>query len=166
MPLEEEVQRLGELLDVEDLVPFVATTGLAEISDDAKNAFAAALARHLDPPPSGRLLARLPLIVTDANRDDLVSVMLTNLRSPDPNARRASLGGLNDLGYERVTDLALASLRDDVDAVVAAATQILVGDADDPRVRGMLSDLYAAHRDEPEFHLTRSLLEAHGIGEA
>ena len=165
MTLEEAVQQLAELLDTDDLVPYQATTGLAEIGDDAKNALAAQLARRLDPPPSGRLLARLPLILTDANRDDIVSTLMTNLRSPDANARRASLVGLNELGYEQATDLALASLRDGADPVVATAAQILVQHADDPRVRGVLGDLVAAHRDDPDFHLTRSLLEAHGIEE-
>ena len=165
MTLEDDVQQLTELLDADDLVPYQATTGLAETSDDAKNALAAQLARRLDPPPSARLLARLPLIVTDENRDDLVSTLLTNLRSPDANARRASLGGLDALGYERATDLALASLRDDADPVVATAAQILVQHADDPRVQGVLRDLVVAHRDDPDFHLTRSLLEAHGFGE-
>jgi len=165
MTLEEDIQHLSELLDADDLVPYQATTGLAEIGDDAKNALAEQLARRLDPAPSGRLLARLPLIVTDENRDDLVSTLLMNLRSPDANARRASLVGLDALGYERTTDLALASLRDGADHVVATAAQILVQHADDPRVQGVLGDLIAAHRDDPDFHLTRSLLEAHGFGE-
>jgi hypothetical protein len=165
MTLEDEVTRIGELLETEDLVPYTATTAFAELSDEAKDEYVARLARRLEPPPAGRVLARLPFVVTGANRDDMTAIFLANLRSPDPTARRASLAGLDAVEYPNVTDFALASLRDDDDQVVAAAAQVLIERVDQPRVRGMLADLPPAHRDDPEFHVTRSLLEAHGIGE-
>jgi hypothetical protein len=162
---EQEVNELLELLTVEDLVPHLAITGFEHFTDEAKNEVVNRLASRLEPPPSGHLLARLQLILTEDNRQQVVTAYLANLRSPEPGARQASLRGLAELRYPGVADLALASLRDDADQVVATACDILLPEAaDDPALRGILTDVYAAHRDDAAFHVTTAILAAHGIG--
>lgn len=163
MNLDEEVDQLWEYLNLEELPPGTAS-GLDQFSEASKNALIARAARTLDPPLRGRVLARLALIATDQNKEDLESLFLTNLRSPHPQARKISLHGLSDLGYPRLTDLAILSLRDDSDQVLATACDLLLPKAQqDPRVLQFLKDVYAAHKGDPEFHMTTSLLEAHGI---
>ncbi|WP_322748768.1 MULTISPECIES: hypothetical protein [unclassified Frankia] len=164
MSTEDEVHELAELLETEDLVPFVALTAVDRFSDQAKDELVARVARQFSPPPSGRLVARLQMFATEAARPALIGVYLANLRSTDPQARWASLEGLALQGYPHVADLALAALRDDTDQVVAAATQILLPAAEhDERLRALLAGVHAAHRGDPAFHLTTSLLAAHGI---
>jgi hypothetical protein len=166
MSIDDDVRELREILQAEDLVPAVALTVFDRFGDEAKDTVVAEVARQFDPPPSGHLLARLQQIATDANRPAITQIYLANLRSPDAQARRASLQGLAALGYPQMADLALAALRDDSDAVVGAAVQILLPSAQrDERVRGLLGGVAAAHRDDPDFHVTTSLLSAHGIGE-
>ena len=166
MSIEDDVRDLREILDEPDLVPAVALTAFDRFGDEAKDALIAEVAQQFDPAPSGRLLARLLAIATDANRPTIVRIYLANLRSPDAEARRASLHGLVALDYPHTTDVALAALRDGSDAVVGAAVQILVPLADqDERVRGLLRGVLATHRDDPDFHVTISLLAAHGIGD-
>jgi hypothetical protein len=164
MSTEDDVRELRGLLEQEDLVPAVALSTFDRFSAEAKDALVADVARQFNPPPPGQLLARLLPIVTDASRPVLTGAYLTNLRSPDPQARVASLQGLVALGYPQATDLALASLRDDTDVVVGAAVQLLLPlAAEDQRVRDLLGGVLATHRDDPEFHVTASLLTAHGI---
>jgi hypothetical protein len=141
-------------------------TAFDRFSAQAKDALVADVARQFDPPPAAQLLARLQWIATDANRPAITQIYLANLRSPDAQARRASLQGLETLGYPQLTDVALAALRDGADAVVGAAAQMLLPLAQrEGRVRGLLGGVAAAHRDDPDFHVTTSLLSAHGIGE-
>lgn len=167
MSVDDEVARLRETLDIEDLVPAVALTAFEGFSEQARDAVVGQAVAQFDPPPSGRLLARLRMVVTAAGTPTLVQAYLANLRSPDPQARRASLEGLSALGYPQVTDLALAALRDDADGVVAAATQLLapVAAGGDEAVAALLARVHASHAGDPAFYLTTSLLEAHGIGE-
>jgi hypothetical protein len=165
MGVDDEVARIQEALDVEDLVPAVALTAFDGFSDEARDAVVTRIATRFDPPPSGRVLARLPLVVTDAGRSALVSTYLVNLRSPDPQARRASLEGLSGLGYPGITDVALAALRDESDGVVAAAAQMLVPVAAADRVvAALLAGVRASHAGDAAFHLTVSVLEGHGFG--
>ncbi|WP_250280527.1 hypothetical protein [Frankia sp. CiP1_Cm_nod2] len=165
MSLEDEVHELVELLETEDLVPFAAMTAFERFGEAARNEVVARTARQFSPPPSGRLLAQLPQIVTDVSRPALTGIYLANLRSPDPLARLSSLTGLVALEYPQATDLALAALRDGTDQVVAAAARILLPAAEhDERLRALLAGVHADHRGDPAFHLTTTLLAAHGIG--
>jgi hypothetical protein len=164
MSVEEEVRELRELLETEDLVPGVALTAADKFSTEARDTVIAETAGQFDPPPSGRLLARLLPLVTDASKSVLIGAYLASLHSPDPPARRASLEGLAALGYPQIADLALAVLRDDDDSVVGSAVQILVPlAARDEHIRSLLTGLYAARRGDPDFYLTTTMLDAHGI---
>lgn len=164
MSVDDDVREMRELLEQEDLVPGAALLAYERFSDEVKDALIADVARQFTPAPSGKLLARLVPVVTNTSRPVLTGVYLTNLRSPDPQARVASLQGLVALGYPQVTDLALASLRDDTDAVVsAAAAALLPLAAGDQQVRDLLGAVLATHRDDPEFHVTVNLLTANNI---
>ena len=159
----------GELLDLLEhgsLTPGAAMTALDRFDDDAKREAVTRVARRFDPPPNGQLLAALLSIRTDDNTDEIVATYLTNLRSPDPDGRRASLYGLDQLGYPKVQDLALASLRDEADRVVVTAVQVLLpaGSAGDDRLQAILRGVLAAHRGDPDFYMTTTLLEAQGFG--
>jgi len=157
------MNQLWELLNLEELPPGSAS-GLDQFSPETKNALITRLARTLEPPLRGRVLARLALIATDQNKGDLESLFITNLRSPHPQARKISLLGLSDLGYPQLNDLAILSLRDDSDQVLATACDLLLPKAkQDPRLLQFLKDVYAGHIGDPQFHMTTSLLEAHGI---
>ncbi len=163
MNLSEEVDQLWEFINLEELPPGSAS-GLDQFSDESKNALISRVARTLDPPLRGRVLARLALIATDQNKEDLESLFITNLRSPHPQARKISLHGLSDIGYRRLTDMAILSLRDDSDQVLVTACDLLLPKAnEDSRVLQFLKDVYTAHKGDPDFHMTTSLLEAHGI---
>src|SRR4029077_3386125 len=164
MSSKEEIDRLFELLSVEDLPPAAALSSFSTFSDESKNEVMARIAQTLNPAPSGKVLARLPNILTDENKTDMETAFLANLRSPHPNARRASLYGLAQLNYPGFTDLAILSLRDDSDQVLAAACDLLLARAkQEPRLWKILQDVYRVHKGDPQFHMTMSLLEAHGI---
>jgi hypothetical protein len=165
MGLHDDVARLRDILGHPELPPGVATDVLPEFSDEVRDALVGQVAREFEPPPPGQLLARLVFVVTDENRDAIVGTYLANLRSPLADGRRASLLGLAHLGYRQITDLAMVSLRDDADPVVAAAVDLLLPlAADDDRVRAVLGQILAAHADDAEFHMTAALLRAAGIG--
>lgn len=164
MEIDSEVQRLLELLNAEDLRPAELEFGLQEFSVESKNELVARAARTFDPPPEGRFLARLLFIMTDENRSDMQLALIANLRSPHPEARRASLYGLEQLGHPGVVDFALNALRDDSDQVLAAACSILLSRAkEDSRIRQLLHGFYKTHRGQDEFYGVTSLLEAHGV---
>jgi hypothetical protein len=164
MSLEDEVRELVEFLEEEDLEPFFEMTGVDRFSEAARDEVVARTARQFSPPPSGRLLAQLAQIATDASRPALIGIYLANLRSPDAQARLSSLDGLVMMDYPRVADLALAALRDDADQVVAVAVEILLPAAEhEERLRDLLAGVYAGHRGDPAFHMTTTLLAAHGI---
>ena len=159
--------RLRELLGAQDLPPAVALNELGNIPAEARDALVREVARTFHPPPPARLLARLPLIRTEANVPDMVAAFLANLGSPDPEGRKASLYGLDALGYPAIADVAVQALRDPADAVVAAACDLLARRGSDPeRVRPLLEGVYRVYRDDPRFSLTRAVLEGSGIGNA
>jgi hypothetical protein len=164
--VEEEADRLFEILNADDLPLVIATSGLNAFSDASKNAVVARAARSFVPAPAGHLLGRLHMIRTDENKADMQTAFLANLRSPYPDARRASLRGLGELDYPGFTDLAILSLRDDTDEVLVTACDLLLPQAkDDPHLWKILQDVYAMHKGDPRFHMTMSLLEAHGIAQ-
>jgi hypothetical protein len=163
---DDEVRELLAILDAEEMMRATARDLSQRFGEQARNAVIARVAAQFTPPPSGRVLARLELIVTDEDRPALVQIYLANLRSPDPQARQASLDGLTRLGYPHVADLAKAALRDDFDPVVASAARILAPlSAHDPALRTLLVGVRAEHADDPAFHMTSAVLSAHGIGE-
>ncbi len=164
MNMNEEAGRLFELLNVEDLPPGSVLPELDQFSVESKNELVAHVARTFDPAPRGRLLARLLLILTDENKADMEMAFIANLRSPRPQARKASLYGLAQLKYPGITELAILSLRDESDQVVVTACDLLLHKAkQDPRLWKILQDLYSIHKGNPQFYLTVSLLEANGI---
>ncbi len=164
MSVKEEADRLFELLNAEELPPSVAISGLDQFSVESKNALVARVTRTFDPASRSQLLARLLLLLTDENRADIETAFISNLRSPFPGARRASLYGLAELNHPSITDLAIVSLRDDSDQVLVTACDLLVPKAkQDPRLWKILQDVYAMHKGDLQFHMTVSFLEAHGI---
>jgi hypothetical protein len=55
-------------------------------------------------------------------------------------------------------------MRDDSDQVLAAAIDILLpGAKEDPNLWGFLQGFYVTHKGKDAFHMSVSLLEAHGI---
>ena len=166
MSLDEEVNRLQALLSREELPPDPKAYGLDQFSAESKNELIKRLVRTLDPAPRGRLLARLGLIATDQNKADMEQLFIANLRSPRPQARQISLLGLAEMNYPNITDLAVLSLRDDSDQVLVTACDLLLSKAkQDPRLWQFLKDVYTAHKDDPQFHMTKSFLEAHGVNQ-
>jgi len=160
----EDAERLYQTLNEEDLGKRVLLAGFVEYSDTTKLAVVARLLRTYAPAPSGRLLARLLYIRTTENEPAMRTVFLANLRSPNPDARRISLFGLKELRHPALLDLALVSMRDDSDQVVAIALEILLPETKaNADLRSYLQDFYAAHQGKSEFYMSCSLLEAHGI---
>src|SRR5712692_8384161 len=144
-----ETDRLFDLLNAYDVPPALLESGLGQFSVESKNELVGRVARTLEPPPLGRLLARLLLIVTPVNKPDLVAAYVTNLRSPHSDARRSSLYGLNKLDHPAINDFATAALRDDDDQVIVTACSILLSHAkQEPRLWKILQDLYQTHKDD------------------
>jgi hypothetical protein len=159
-----ETDRLFELLNSYHLGPNQLEAGFVEFSEESKNEVVSRIARTYEPAPQGNLLARLIFILTDANKSDMTTAFLANLRSPTPGARKASLYGLEKLEHPGIVDFALNSLRDDADEVLVAACDILVRKAkEQPQIWELLKSFYAAHRGREEFYGITSFLEAHGI---
>lgn len=161
---QEEADRLHEALS--DEVPKkVLLSGFKEYSEASKNEVVARVLRSISPAPEAGLLARLPFIRTAANEASLRTIFLTNLRSPHAEARKASLTNLKELRHPGLADLALLSLRDESDSVLALALSFLLpGAKEDPSVKAFLEALHAARKGREEYHMSVSLLEAHGIG--
>ncbi|HEX8651033.1 MAG TPA: hypothetical protein VF708_09325 [Pyrinomonadaceae bacterium] len=156
----EEAARLEELLNTGGIHPLVYEKQLAEFSEASKNELVARLVRTFSPPPLGRLLMRLLDIRTPENEAALMTLYLTNLRSPNADARGASLHGLNELQHTLVIEFALSSLRDDNDFVLfEAATILLLKAKDDPNILKILQEVYASHAGDPNFPMTTNLLE-------
>lgn len=159
-----ETDRLFELLNSYQLSPEQLEAGFAEFSAESKNELASRVARIYEPAPQGGLLARLLFIQTAANKADMVTAFLVNLHSPYPDARKASLYGLEKLNHPSIVDFALNSLRDDAGQVLVAACDILVRKAkEQPQLLGLLKNFHAAHKDREASYGAVSLLEAHGI---
>ena len=161
-----EAEQLLQLLDAME-VPTTIDTLVKGYSAASKMEVAAQVARTFDPPPHGRLLARLIFIATAENRSALQAAFIVNLRSPDPAARLASLHGLATLRFPALEDLARLSLRDEDDHVVAAACDVLIPRAkQDRQLWQLLHDLYRARSGDKAFYLTSELLKAHGFARA
>jgi hypothetical protein len=160
MGTNDEVDRLYDILNQDEIQRAFWQSGLDEFSIESKNELIKRIAETFDPPPRGALLARLLFIVNDQTQPALTLAYLTNLRSPDPEARTVSLYGLQKLGHPNLTDIALAALRDDADQVVMAAITVLMPKAQqDPAIRKILEEVYATHKDKPEFHMSMSTLK-------
>jgi len=160
-----DADRLYAILAGEKVHPAVLDAAMRDFDEYAKNAVVSRVAAMFEPPPSGALLDRLLLILTPRNKATMAVAFTANLRSPLPEARRASLSGLEKLGDSEITSFAILSLRDDVDRVVATACQILAERATaDPDLRKLLEEVYRARAGKKEFYLSNSILEAKGIG--
>lgn len=158
----DEVERLLVALSAYSVPPDKLEEGFPEFSAESKNTLVARIAGTFGPAPLGRLLARLPFILTEENKPDMVTAFISNLRAPDPEARRASLYGLEKLKHPAIADFALAALRDENDQVVTAASSILLPLAkEDARLTQIMQGVHAANKDNPEFHASTSLLETH-----
>jgi hypothetical protein len=164
---QEEAKRLMDALEAYSLNPAWGESEFKGIGTAAKDLVAARVARTFDPPPAGRVLARLWYARTETNRSDVATAYMANVRSPDADARKASFFGLQRLGYPEMSDLALQALHDPDDGVLAGALQVLVEPAKgDPRLHALLSAVWAAHHGRPEFYMSNALLEGHGYGHA
>jgi hypothetical protein len=164
MTSQQDVEQLKKMLSAEEIPQTMVLSGFQEFSDEVKDALVEQAAQTFEPPLSGKLVARLIYLLTDNNRANLQRVFVNNLRSPDPEARKASLYGLEKLEHPALVDFALHALRDDADQMLAPACDILLRKAErDPVVRKLLRSFYEAYKDKPEFYSVRSLLEAHGI---
>ena len=164
MSIQQEVEQLRQILNAEEVPHTLVLSGFQEFSDEVKNALVEQAAQIFEPPLSGRLVARLIYLLTDINRRNMQRVFVNNLRSPDPEARKASLYGLEKLEHPALVDFALHALRDDADQMLAPACDILLRKVEhDPVLRKLLRSFYQTYKDKPEFYSVRTLLEAHGI---
>ncbi|MDQ3686625.1 MAG: hypothetical protein M3430_13655 [Acidobacteriota bacterium] len=160
----DEADRLLVFLSSEEIHPLVLEKRLQEYGAASRNEAVARLAKVFEPVPSGKLITRLPYILTEQNKSDMAFVFVVNLRSPDPEARTSCLYGLQKLNYPALNDFALLSLRDTNDQVVYAACYILLPKTkQDAGLWRTLQNLYAARKGKQEFYMSMSLLEAHGI---
>jgi hypothetical protein len=160
----DEADQLLAFLASEEIHPLILEKRLNEFSEASKEKVVARLATTFEPAPSGKLLTRLPYIITAKNKSDMAFVFIENLRSADPEARAACLYGLEKLGHPSLSDFALLSLRDTSDQVAYAAVNIMLPKAaQDIKLWKILQNLYAARKGKQEFYLTVSLLQAHGI---
>ena len=165
--IQEEANRLMELLQTEDLPRLVLASGFKDFSEASKNEVASRVAQTFNPPPPGRVIARLSMIMTEKNKNDITNAYLANLRSPDPEARKYSLYGLDQLGHPSIADFAMFSLRDDNDQVLIAACDVLIPKArQDRHLWNLMKNFYASYRDNKEYYGIITLLEAHHIEKA
>ncbi len=160
----DESNRLFDVLSAEEMPADLLSSGLKDYGAESKDALVTRAALTFAPDPPGRLLERLPHIISEANKSDMSRAFVANLRSPDPAARKASILGLEKLGHAALVDFALLSLRDDMDEVVHAACQILLpGAKQDARIWKILEGVYAARRDNERFGASVNLLKANGV---
>jgi hypothetical protein len=160
----QEVEELLEILNFHDVPLNQLEACFEEFSIEAKNELVARVAQTFDPPPKGKLLARLLFILTEENKSDMTNAFIENLRSSYPEARKASLYGLEKLAHPGIVDFALNALRDDNDQVLVAAVTILLPKArENIHIWRFLQGFYTIHKGEEDFYGSTSLLEAHGI---
>ncbi|MEJ7712136.1 MAG: hypothetical protein WKF84_20320 [Pyrinomonadaceae bacterium] len=160
----DETNHLFDLLSAEEVHADALSSGLRDYGAASKDALIRRTAQTFAPTPEGRLLERLPYILSEGNRSDLMTTFICNLHSSDPATRRASLQGLEKLKHAALVDFALLSLRDETDEVVHAACQILLPVAKrDARVREILEGVYAARKNNERFGLSANLLKANGV---
>src|SRR5512145_970749 len=125
MNVKEEVDHLFELLNAEEMPRSVAISELNQFSSESKNDVVKRVASAFASMPREQLLGRLLMIQTDENKADMETVFLANLRSPNPQSRKASLYGLVKLNYPGIIDLAITLLHDDSDQVLAMACDLI-----------------------------------------
>jgi len=163
--VEAEANRLYGILDSREVMPGEMEPGFPDYSIESKNAVVERVAKLPKHEAKGWLLARLPIIRTNQNEATMGSVFETNLDSPDPAARRASLYGLEKLEHPQLTQLALPLLRDEDDTVLYAACHVLLPPArSNWELWQKLQEVYRAHKGDEKFHMSMGLLEAHDIG--
>jgi hypothetical protein len=159
-----ETERLYALLSQNELPKARIDAGFDDFSDAAKLAVVQRVARQFEPPPPGRLLARLKFIRTAGAERWLRLAYDVNLRSPDAAARRFALLGLQDLGDDAARRTALAALRDDDPEVLATALTVLfAAGEDEEELRPLLAGLSKKLGQDERFHASRALLAAHGF---
>jgi len=159
-----EAGRLQSALGANSVSPLVIESGFREFSAASKNELVAWLAQRHETWPSGKVLARLPFILTPQNKVGMGAVFLRNLRSPSAEARTSCLYGLERLAHPQLQQSAEMLLRDEWDDVLVAACTLLVPQAaQDPRVWKQLHGLYVSHSGQTRFHASNALLEAHGL---
>jgi hypothetical protein len=157
----DETDRLIAILEDDHVRPNVLESGLAAFSDEAKDAAVARLARAPGP-PSSPVLARLVMIRTPRNQDNIAAAMRAGLHAADPAARKFAIYGLDALGLPEAADVALAALADNDDEVVVAAASVLLPRAGaDPQVADALRSAYESRAGQDQFHASVSMLEAH-----
>jgi hypothetical protein len=159
-----DADKLYAILNGENVHPVVLDSAINSFSEMAKNQVVARVASTFAPPPGGALLDRLLFISTPGNQAEMAGAFIVNLRSPLPEARRASLQGLEKLEHPALVQFALLSVRDESDMVVALACQILTARTkQDPVVWKLLRSAYTARVGRQEFYLSNTILEAHGV---
>lgn len=159
-----ESELLYEFFSEDKLHPLEMEEKSKTASPESKNELVRRLAHMFEPAPPGRVLARLPYLLTPQNRGDMATVFLVNLRAKEAESRVSSFYGLQKLEYPDLDGLALAALRDDADIVLAAACQILLPKSKrDTPLWKLLQEVYAAHKGDSAFHMSVSLLEASGV---
>jgi HEAT repeat protein len=159
----QEATRLFEILNQYDVPPSLLESGFQTYGNDSKNEVVRWIARSASV-FHGKLLGRLPYILTAQNRDDMVTAFTKAVASTDPEARKAGIYGLQTLEDPAAVDAALRSLDDDDDHVVAAACSVLIPLAKkEARFGPILRDVYARHAGNAKYYLTTGLLEAHGF---
>lgn len=163
----DDASRLLAVLGEPEISKMTLSAGFPDFDTASRDAAVERVARQLEPPPSGPLLTRLLLIRTPSNVTSLRRAFLMNLRSPDPQARAASLRGLDELRDAGAHDEALSALRDADDPVLVVALDILLPEAAaDPDIRPLLEALHARWQSDPGHHMSMRLLEANGVGAA
>jgi hypothetical protein len=159
-----DADRLLALLNEDKIHPAELDSAMKSFTDAVKNEVVARVTATFDPPPPARVLSRLLFIRTSSNQAELGAAYVANLRSPFPDARKASLQALQQLEHPALVSLALLSLRDDSDAILAVACQILVErSSKDPAVWRLMQSAYRSRAGKREYYLSNSILEAHGI---
>jgi hypothetical protein len=156
-----EAERLLEVLNAYHVPPEDLEAGLPDFSVESKNKVAALVAGASVPPPPARLLARLLFIRTGENEADVAAALTANLESPEPEARAASLYGLQQLRHPGLVEFARGALADNAGGVLLAACSILVPEAKgDPALLQTLQEVYASRAGQKEFHASANLLKA------
>lgn len=163
-PIDDEAARLYAALGGYSVSPLILEHGFPEFSVDSKNRVVARLAAASNVPQPGKVLGRLPFILTPANAQDMAAVFINNLHGVEADARTSSLYGLQRLAHRRLEEFAETLLSDPNDDVLVAAISVLVPKAkQDQRLRQRFEELYRANRGNPAFYTSNALLEAHGF---
>lgn len=155
-----DADRLLAILKDHHVSPDVLERDVPAFPDAVKEEAADRLARAAEPPPA-QALARLPMIRTPRNEQDIATVLRAGLGAQDASARKFAIYGLQALDVPDAPDAALAALSDDDDQVVTAAASVLLpAAAGDPQVASALREVYHAREGQEEFHTSVSMLKA------